>query len=343
MTFMSPRGMPQPAQMTYAASPGAVFSAPPQQQQQQLAIFEQPQMVYAVAPKAPQPQMQMQQLSVRANPNNLFEGCRLRSEGPIAREELIRQQRLFEGDMESPPMLFPGQFIDLALLQAQQPQMLRELIVEQPVYAAPPQMYAEVPAVTVVEEFMVNGQPTIQYAIEEPTVQYAGRPSVQYAGAPAGSVLVEEVMYGGQPTVQYAAAPAGSVVVDQVLMAQPVPRGRSSVQYAVAPAGSVMVEEVLMAQPAPGSEVIVDPWGAPDLSQGVNRPGTMVMMAPQQGHMVTATPAQQTVLSGRKGTITNALFDMMDSNADGKISRSEFRRGLKGEIIQVGQAGMPMR
>lgn len=41
----------------------------------------------------------------------------------------------------------------------------------------------------------------------------------------------------------------------------------------------------------------------------------------------------------RKGTITDALFTQLDVNNDGVISRSEFRRGLKGEIIIPGGPG----
>jgi hypothetical protein len=42
------------------------------------------------------------------------------------------------------------------------------------------------------------------------------------------------------------------------------------------------------------------------------------------------------IAASRKGTITDALFQQLDVNNDGVISRSEFRRGLKGEIIVPG-------
>lgn len=279
---------PMAAPMTYAAPPQMTYAALPGAQQQQFArveqpqiVMEQPQMVYAAAPQ--------QQLAVRTNPNNLFQNGQIVSEQPVSRGVLIQQGRLFEGDPEKPPVIIPGQMIDIQQLMLQQPQV----VMEQPqfVMAAPPPMtYAQVPAVTVLEE------------------------QVQYAAAPLArrSVVQEPLaMNGFGPQLQYAAQPAGSVMVEQLLMAQP--------------ADGVITQ--------PGSVMVVE-YAQPEMP--ATKTGTMVMMPPEQDHMVAARRPSAAV-PARKGTITNALFDLVDSNQDGKITRSEFRRGLKGEIIQVGQ------
>lgn len=272
MTYAAPPSVPQ-QQMVYAAPPGVP------QQQMVYAAAPQQQMVYASAPQ--------QQLAVRTNPNNLFQGGNIVSEGPVPRQQLIQEGRLFEGEPEKAPVVIRGQMYDVQALMLQlsqqvpQQQMVQEVFVEpQGVMAAPPMTYAQVPAVQVFED----------------QVQYAAPPQI---------VIQEPLANGfGQPQVQYAALPAGSVMVEEVLTAQPVQE-----------------QGVAYGQP----EVYAQP-----------------MM--QQPLVEYGQPVQQgAVLSGRKGTITNALFDLLDVNADGKISKSEFRRGLKGELIQVGQvANLPV-
>lgn len=256
-------------------------------------------MVFAAPQQIMLEQPPMSQLAVRTSPSNLFQGGQIISEGPVPREELIRQGRLFEGEPEKPLVIIPGQMIDIQQLILQQPQLVQQVVGEQVL----PMTYAQVPAVTVMGE-------RLQCAALQPTTSLVQEPLAFNGPGPQ--------VWG--PQVQYAAQPAGSVMVEEVLTAQPL-----------------MQQQVLYTQEQPGSAVVME-YAQPEMT----KTGTMVMMPPDQAHMVSTRPSAS--LAGRKGTITNALFDLLDSNADGKISKSEFRRGLKGEIIQVGQvANLPVR
>merc|ERR1712071_376626 len=104
--------------------------------------------------------------------------------------------------------------------------------------------------------------------------------------------------------------------------------------FCAIPGGQLGQPMPLAPGPQPG---ITAPGGAP-------MPATYMATDPQAAGQVPGVPGfggtapmfGPSASSGRKGTITDALFSKIDVNNDGVISRSEFRRGLKGEIILPG-------
>jgi len=118
-------------------------------------------------------------------------------------------------------------------------------------------------------------------------------------------------------------------LVQEVPVAYPQLQETVAIQQAPPPIAQMQmqrVEKVVEVEP-----VMVAQLATPRSTVVVGRPSAV---AAQRG----------TVVGARKQTITSALFDLLDSNGDGGVSRSEFRRGLRGELIQVGQvANLPIR
>lgn len=181
------------------------------------------------------------------------------------------------------------------------------------------------PGTIVVEQFTAPGQPPMTYALEPS--QPAPRPR---------TIVVEQAQGPGQQPVQYEVEPE----VPQV-------RGRKSVvvEQPMAP-GNFQVEAaptaILEPQEAPRAVLVEQPVvAAPPPQQAVpQQPGPIRQAsAPVQSARISVQQRPSIAVSGgKRGTITDALFSLLDTNQDGLISRSEFRRGLKGELIQVGMS-----
>mmetsp|Transcript_89886 Transcript_89886/g.201205 ORF Transcript_89886/g.201205 Transcript_89886/m.201205 type:complete len:139 (-) Transcript_89886:206-622(-) len=112
-------------------------------------------------------------------------------------------------------------------------------------------------------------------------------------------------------------------------------QGNFVVGQAAYPMGTVsmpgMVATGATAQPFGSTVLAAGPGGAPTV---------MVPGAPAGSGSMAMSPAMAAMFGGmlKAGSITDDVFNMVDRNQDGVISRSEFRGALKGNIINASAA-----
>lgn len=291
-----------PPAMTYAAPPGVqmvkTYSAPPG-----AAVFQEQQMVVMEQPQmvyAVSPQQQQQVVMVPQQQQVVM--------APQQQQVVMAPQQqlaIMPGQRANPNNLFQnGQIVAEGPVSREElmdarPQRLFEGMPEKAPVIFPGQM--------IHLQFFYQPQMVEEVFMEQPEGVMANPPGTEFAAAPS------ETTYEAPPGTMFSGPPG------------------TELQEPMAAVRVVEEPEVIYTM-GDGSTVEVEV--EPDMMEPIHgpRPGTVVFMQPdeQQGHVIA--PQQR-----KQGTITNALFDMLDSNADGKISRSEFRRGLKGEVIQVGQ------
>lgn len=197
---------------------------------------------------------------------------------------------------------FPGTIINYP----SQPQMMQEPVATgmggapQPVYSMHAQQYGQ--------QYVVPGQPVPSRTMavtpvvpQQPPVFVGGRAVRPVSTAPGQTVIMP---YGGSPV--------GTTV-------SPVPTSTGLVRT-----GGYQV----MAQPFHGQPVLTQPFhGQPVITQPFGGPSGSGALG------AGALPMRVGLL--KAGSITDDVFNMVDRNHDGVISRSEFRGALKGNIISA--------
>jgi len=175
-----------------------------------------------------------------------------------------------------------------------------------PVTTAPPQ-YVTAPVMT-------QGQPV---------ASMGGRPVTTMPGAP-------QIRYGPPTTVSYG----------QPTTAQMPPQEPSAMGYSMPVASSTSVPTQQGQTQYVGAPIVTT--GAPQYYQ----PGQTVYSMPQQTAAAAASAPGEPIMMGpgavpfrgsllKAGSITDDVFNMIDRDHDGVISRSEFRGALKGNIISA--------
>jgi hypothetical protein len=188
--------------VTYAAPPTTSFAAP---------------MVYAGAPAVVEEIVVPQ--TVARMPGNLLAGGAIISERPVSKEELLSAGRLIEGQPEKPPVVIPGQMI-----QIQQP-VVEQVVMEPAVtYAAPPPVttyaapqvveyvqggsaFVETVAQPQVVEYVQGGSAFVETVAQPQVVEYVQGGSAFVETVQPGSAVMEPVAmtYAAAPTTTYAA------------------------------------------------------------------------------------------------------------------------------------------
>lgn len=227
--------------------------------------------------------------------------------------------------------------------------------------------YAGAPVVT---GSMVMGLPQVAETIQMPPTTVVAAP--QYMApqmmesmqmAPTTTVAPAQYMapQGTSAVVtpmQYMAPPQEPIVMQMpaTTMAAPVPMMRTELPSL--PPTTVTAMPQYMAVPSQATPVTTQTYAQPVPSQTIVVPGTVSGYTMEmQGPVTTATgsSAAAMALQGtgglgsiflggampvrggllKAGSITDDVFNMVDRNNDGVISRSEFRGALKGNIISA--------
>jgi len=176
----------------------------------------------------------------------------------------------------------------------------------------------------------------VTLAIQPPTAVVTAPP--QYVQYPPAMVMPGAQPMPGAPITEPVAgfAPPARVTTVQA-PPQYVQAGQQMVQYGSPPVGTMMGTPVATGSMIAGPVGTYTQIGAPGTTAvmpGAAAPAATFMM-PGGVPFVGGVP-----LSGgqlKAGSITDDVFNMVDRNQDGVISRSEFIGALKGNIINASQ------
>jgi len=152
---------------------------------------------------------------------------------------------------------------------------------------------------------------------------------------PPTAPFVAEVQAGYSmvsPTTQYEfAAPQAAMLTPRTIVT-------SGYNYAADYATPPMPGPYTTAYaPTMAAPVVIESFGPPSYVQQVPQVMAAPMVTQVQGGYSMTTPqaAPAPARGGIRGTMTTELFEAIDNNRDGVITRAEFREAIAGNIIRV--------